>query len=158
MRLIINALTIASFFFASSSAIASCSGVDIAPNGNGAAWFLTLIKTSPSPSDSRKVMFSGTSDGDIINSNNVTGLMNDVVVNVDKYASGFGISSGCTFSITLTDNPNTRSAYENGFLKFVGIGKISSDKKSVMGSYTIYRVNNITTDTIEMGTMIGMKN
>lgn len=152
MRFIISSLLFSSFIFSSSSAIAACSGSDIAPNSNGIGWFLSLVKTSPNPSDSRQVSFSATKYGQITNSTNITGLTNNTIVNVYVNASSVVIDGDCTLTINLSENPNSPNASK--VIIFTGSGSLSADKKSLMGVYQIYNGQ----DTLEMGTMIGMKN
>jgi hypothetical protein len=157
MRLVINALALAIFLFISDAAIASCSNKDLGPPpGSTAEWYLSLIKTSPSPTESRQVQIRTIKTGIIISSTNITGMSNNVIVAVNNMSSTASIENDCSVRFSLWEDPNTKSANDNGFNYFQGTGQLSDDKKSIMGFYTIYHVSNKSSDIVEMGTMIGM--
>jgi hypothetical protein len=138
-------------FFIADFAVASCSQSDIV---SFKGWNVTLIKTSPSPSESKSFFFQAAKNGSYIRVSDIVELSTQKSMALDKNAGQATVNRDCSVDLSFQEPPNRVDFNAPTPAVLISNGGLGKGKDTIMGSYSIYRDFN----TVEEGTLMAIKN
>jgi hypothetical protein len=140
-----------SLFFIADFAVASCGQADIV---SFKGWNVNLIRTSPSPSESKSFSFQAARNGSYIRVSDIVELSTQKSMALNKDAGQATVNRDCSVDLSFQEPPNLVDFNAPSPALLISNGSLSKGKDTIMGSYYIYRDSN----TLEEGTLIAMKN